>query len=33
MDFDKFAIFAITSNESYNMLYEVVINVMAANRF
>ena len=29
MDFDKFAIFAITSNESYNMLYEVVINEMS----
>ena len=29
MDFDKFAIFAITSNESYNMLYEVVINVVS----
>ena len=29
MDFDKFAIFAITSNESYNMLYEVIINVVS----
>lgn len=29
MDFDKFAIFAMTSNESYNMLYEVVINMVS----